>query len=146
MLALAPTDVGNWKPFQLWMFGHSRLGYGDWDEDTHGPFQKWAGLESYKLAKVMTKRRVSNEKFVVAVLWCQRHHKRIENAVWVLNHVDEAWAEHMGTERTDIAVLIERAIAEEYARDRASSPQWVARLSRARGPYRQEVLDEWRRS
>lgn len=139
-------DVARWTPYELWTWGQKQLGYGDWDETKDVPYQKWAGLEAHKLAKVMTKRNVSNWQFAVAVLWCKRHHKRIENAVWVLKHVADAWAEHQSLVRTDVAQLIEQAIQVESARNRADTADWVARLTRARGPYRLEVLAEWRAS
>lgn len=141
-----PVDVARWTPYQLWTWGQKQLGYGNWDEETDGPYQKWAGLEAHKLSKVMTKRGVDHWHFVVAVLWCKRHRKRIENATWVLKFVAEAWAEHQSLVRTDVAELIEQAIRVESARNRAQTPDWVARLTRARGPYRLEVLTEWKQS
>lgn len=142
-----PTNVGDagLSKLELWEYGRRRLGYGDWTNEHPDPYLKWAGLEAHKLFLTMRKRRASQADFLMCVDYCYRHKMRIENAVWVLRHYDDA--RHERTEllsEDSIPALVEQAIAHEHSLAADDSPDWIAKLSRAAGRYREEVLEEWR--
>lgn len=141
-------DPGELSKYELWLLGCKLLGYGDWTPDNPEPFQKWAGMESHKLYLVMRKRRITNEEFLLCVRYCQRHHKRIENAVWVFRFINEAKQEQREllaqTPTTELGLGIEEALRRERALSDDQSTTWIGRLTRAVGPYRDEVLSEWR--
>lgn len=134
---------------QLWEAGRRLLGYGDWDPDHDEPYQKWSAMQSYRLNLVMKKRNISNTEFLLCADYCRRHHKRIENAVWVFGFIKEAKQEQAELTRftSDDALthLIDDALAYERALSDAESSSWIGRLVNARGQYREEVLDIWRK-
>ncbi len=140
-----PAELGK---LELWEYGRRQLGYGDWHPEHPEPYQKWSGMESHKLFLVMRKRGIKNEDFVLAVDYCQRHHKRIENAIWVFRFLGDAQQERREwlaeNSKTDLAKEIEAALACERALSDGMSATWIGKLTRARGPYREEVLTEWR--
>lgn len=132
---------------ELWERGRALVGYGDWTPDHPKPYQMWAGMESHKLFLVMRKRKISNEEFLLCCDYCRRHHKRIENAVWVFRFIAEAKAERKFAEQqspsTDLGKAIDEALRRERALSDEMSSTWIGRLTRARGPYREEVLEAW---
>jgi len=139
------TDVGSLSKLQLWEYGRRKLGYGDWTSDHPDPYPKWAGLEAHKLFLVMRKRNISQAEFMLCVDYCHRHHLRIENAIWVFKYYTDA--KHEFSEQVQVAGLpkfIDEAIAYEQALAAADSQDWIAKLTRAAGSYREEVLNEWR--
>lgn len=140
-------DVTKWSKSQVYDYGRRKLGYGHYDPDRDGSFPKWMGLEAHKLHLVMRKRRVSNVEFVLCVDYCHATHRRIEHPVWVLRFLDDAREWKAASSPAPGSELGER-IAEAVARERVlaapDSPDWIDRLLRARGPYREEVLSEWR--
>ena len=141
----SPAELGK---LELWEHGRRALGYGDWHPEHPEPYQKWSGMESHKLFLVMRKRGIKPADFVLAVEYCQRHHKRIENAIWVFRFLSEAQQERREalaqTATTDLAVEIEAALGCERSLSDGMSASWIGKLTRARGPYRREVLDEWK--
>jgi hypothetical protein len=142
-----PTPVGDagLSKLELWEYGRRKLGYGNWTIEHPDPYLKWAGLEAHKLFLTMRKRRVSQREFILCVDYCWRHKMRIENAVWVLKHYDDARHEQAERAQSEgLPQLIEQALAYEHSLAAADSPDWIAKLSRAAGRYREEVLDEWR--
>lgn len=151
------TDVGTWGDppppgelgkLALWEAGRRKLGYGDWTPEHPDPYQKWSGLESHKLYLVMRKRHITADEFMLCVDYCHRHHKRIENAVWVFRFIPEAKVEQRELEAqlqmTDLGQMVEAAMSHERALAATDSNEWIGKLTRARGPYRQEVLAQWR--
>lgn len=127
----------------LWEAGQRVLGYGDWTEDHPEPYKKWAGLEAHKLFMVMRKRRATQADFLLCVDYCHRHHIRIENATWVFKHYNDAKAEQRAATPVELEQHIASAIAHERAFADSMSSSWIARLTRAQGQYRKEVLVEW---
>ena len=105
-------------------------------------------MECHKLFLVMRKRHISNADFLLAVAYCQRHHKRIENAVWVFRFLAEAQQERRDVEKyrpvSDLGKEIADALAFERALSDDHSYGWIGVLSRSRGPYREEALQQWR--
>lgn len=144
---LAPEQLSK---LQLWEAGRRLLGYGDWTPDHAEPYQKWSGMESHKLYLVMRKRHITNAEFLLCCGFCQRHHKRIENAVWVFRFVSEAKQEQREAlaeqATTDLGKAVEQAMAYERSISDEYTHDWIGRLTRARGPYREEVLTEWDRA
>lgn len=133
---------------ELWERGRALVGYGDWTPDHDKPYPMWAGMEAHKLFLVMRKRHISAEDFLLCCEYCRRHHKRIENAVWVFRFIAEAKQERAAEAAqhpsTDLGREIDEAIACERALSDDMSASWIGRLTRARGPYREEVLAAWR--
>lgn len=133
---------------ELWEFGRKLLGYGDWTPEHPEPYQKWSGMESHKLFLVMRKRKISNDEFVLCVRYCQRHHKRIENAVWVFRFISEAKQELREALKSkpsgELAIGVDEALRYERALAAEDSKTWISKLTRAVGPYREEVLNDWR--
>lgn len=140
-----PEQLGK---LELWELGRRALGYGDWQPDHPEPYQKWSGMESHKLFLVMRKRGIKNADFVLAVEYCQRHHKRIENAIWVFRFLPDAQQERREwlaqNQLTDLGQEIETALGYERALSDDMSASWIGQLTRARGPYRREVLELWK--
>lgn len=140
------TDPSKWGKVQLWEYGRRRLGYGNWDPDSGESYVKWCGLEAHKLFLVMKKRRIKASDFILCVDYCHTRHVKIENAVWVFQSL--ALAKDWDKDRhvTDIQQLVDEALAYEQTLAASDSPMWIGRLTRARGPFRQEVVDEWQAS
>lgn len=140
----SPDELGK---LELWELGRRKLGYGDWHPEHPEPYQKWSGMESHKLFMVMRKRNVKPADFVLAVDYAQRHHHRIENAIWVLRLVGEAKAEQRELQadqaKTDLGKAVEQALAYERGLSDEHTHDWIGKLTRARGPYREEVLVAW---
>lgn len=104
-----------------------------------------------EVAKV--KRRMAGEttglyswdNLALTVAWLK--HKRKPSTPWgVLGHVQvalKAARYRPKTRPADIAEAIAVAVAWEQFEDRADSPFWIRRLTRAAGPGREEVYTEW---
>lgn len=134
-----------WTKTSLWEYGRRKLGYGNWEEERDGYYQKWSGLEAHKLSLVMKKRNITPEEFILCVDWCQRNHKRIENAVWVFRFINDAKQDWKNAQTAEgLALTVEGAVAYERTLAAPDSANWIARLVRARGQYREDVLAEWR--
>lgn len=139
------TDVGSRElsKLELWEAGQRVLGYGDWTEAHPEPYKKWAGLEAHKLFLLMRRRGATQADFLLCVDYCHRHHIRIENATWVFKHYKDAKAEQRERTPNMLDQQIESAIAHERSFADAMSASWISKLTRAQGPYREEVLTEW---
>lgn len=139
------TADGPLSKLQLWEYGRRRLGYGEWTPEHRDPWLKYAGLEGHKLYLSMNKRRATQAEFMLCVDYCHRHRIRIENAVWVFRYYDDARAEQRELMSAQgLPKLIEEAVAYEHSLAAEDSPPWIAKLTRAAGKYREEVLAEWR--
>lgn len=141
-----PTDVATWSKTQLWEYGRRKLGYGDYNPERDGPYQKWSGLEAHKLFLTMRKRNATNADFIVSVDYCHALRMRIENPVWVFKNLADArlWREQQRAAPSDLAEEVRQAVLHERALAAPDSNEWMTRLLRARGDYRREVLDEWK--
>jgi hypothetical protein len=139
-----PDELGK---LELWELGRRKLGYGDWDPENPVPYRKWSGLESHKLFLVMRKRKITNSEFLLCVDYCQRHHKRIENAIWVFKFIGEAKGEQKVLKsqhaETELGRSVEQALAYERTINDDQTEEWIGKLTRARGHYREEALREW---
>ena len=140
-----PTDVSEATPYQLWLYGHRRNGFGDYLEGaTEDPWLKYAGLEGHKLGMSMRKRRISNAEYVLCIDYCFAHHIWLANAVWAFQHLAEARRWAMSQQRTDVGIDVDSAVAWELALSDPASREWIAKLVRAKGDYRNEVMAEWK--
>ncbi len=142
----APKSLGKIETYE---YGRRRLGYGDWDEHTATePYHKWVGMAAHRLFLTMNKRRVTSEEFCLAVDYCVRHRIAAPNPVWILKHIPAARKEAIELavlhQPEELELAIDQAIESERTSPDADTPDWVQRLVRARGPYRKEVLEEWK--
>lgn len=139
------SDPNKWGKVQLWEYGRRKLGYGDYLYDPDHPvsYQKWSGIEAHKLHVTMKKRHITNREFCLAVDYCHARRMRIENPVWVFQSLTLAKAWDREQETTDVASNVANAVAYEQALQGPDSHIWIGRLTRAQGPFRMEVLEEW---
>lgn len=134
---------------ELYEYGRRKLGYGDWWSGMDMPYFRYAGMESHKLYLGMRKRRISPDDFRLVVDYAQAHHLRIENPAWLFRFVPDAraWRNEIASQApSEIAQLIDEAVRYERTLADEMSQGWITRLTRARGEYRQEVLDEWNKA
>jgi hypothetical protein len=137
-----PTTHGELYDMLRWMFG-----LGSWDEVTaEEPYFKARGTEMGKLKRTMTARQVGIPEAVLAARYCYRHRIPVLWTTEIFKHLAAARREAAEFARGDIQREMEAAIRCERSLARASSDDWVSRLTRAQGDYRREVLDSWRLS
>lgn len=139
---MAATTTGALTPIKLYQRGHEKLGYSE-DRPGTKPFNVQATI----LHNVMVKRGITNEEFLLAVDYCANEHRLIKRAAGVFRYLDDAkkWDRARRASAApavgSLDERIEAAIAHERTLQRGA--EWVDRLLRARGPYREELLEEW---
>lgn len=144
------TDVPSTAPTVLYMYGHQKLGYSE-----NRPGTKAFNVQAAILHRVMEKRGIAPAEFTLAVDYCAAEHKLIKVPAGVFRYLDDAkkWdrarkavaapAENSLEERIEAAIQKERTLQRAHTLE---SYGWTARLLRARGPYREELLEEWEHS
>lgn len=124
----------------------SRLfGVGEWDElVTDQPYWEFRMKEIAKIKQRREKAGVTAAELTDAADYCKAHHIDIRNVAWLYQHLRDARTWRVERERAlaekDLDELLGRAIEIET---RVPNSRWIERLIRARGPHRQEVLQQW---
>lgn len=99
------------------------------------------------LSKAMTKRGHSVADLRLAVAWCQRRHRPIVSPLELMALIPlaraSAAAEEVVPDEESLEARVADAILAENSAWDQDSAAWVARLVRATGPARAEVLTEW---
>lgn len=132
-------------PAELYDMLRWAFGLGTYSDDEPTPFFQTRNKEIAKLKAAMTKRRISIEEVVLAARYCKAQHI----PVLYLNQLWKELGNAKAAQRalpSDIQTHVEDAIAHENWLGAPDSAYWIERLNRAVGPYREEVLDEWKQS
>lgn len=113
------------------------------------PLWRVRAVEAGKLNAAMKRqpRTVTLENLGRAVDYCRRHKIEVKSPYGVVYHIKDALAEVVQPPRASNAEVeagMEAAIRREQQRGDAESAEWVARLTRAVGPAREDLLNEWR--
>ena len=121
---------------------HGLLGVGDYDDSGDVLWFKFRMTEIAKIKALRRKRRISIDEFAQAARFCYRRRIPVRHTWEVCGFIDAAKKEARKSQPSAVAQTIEVALANERSRP-DTDEQWVARLLRARGPARSEVLKEW---
>ena len=120
------------------------FGLGDWDADrSTTPWWKHRQLEASKIKRSRTSRNVSPDDLVLAAHYCKAHGHHIGAVTWLYKHIPAAIRWDNERSRAELRAELDDRIAAAVEEARDTAPEWVDRLVRARGPYREEVLAEW---
>lgn len=122
---------------------HTLFGIGDYNEDDGRPWFRFRMLEIGKLKAMRKKRGLTIADLMTAAEYCDRRDIKITAPWQLIGHLFEAkrerrqWEQKAFDREIDDAVVCERSLADH-------DQTWVDRLLLARGPYRKEVLEQWR--
>lgn len=126
---------------ELYDHVHRLFGVGDWPNPSGQPYWQYRATQVHISKATRTKRRVSCADLAVAAEYCKAHGIDIRHMSWLYHHLADAKRWDQQRQRSFAAADLDEAIATAVAIE--TNPDWVDRLVRARGPYRQEVYDAW---
>ncbi len=110
---------------------------------TTAPGWKIRGIEAGKLKRQMAKDdRCTIHNLVLAVEYCRRRALTPRTPAGICFYVEKALERASTTDEHDLDREIREAVTVELGRDDGS--RWVSQLTRARGPARVEVYEQWR--
>lgn len=124
-----------------WLFG-----LGSYDDTGSEPYFKARGMEIGKIKRSRGARKVSIPEMVRAARYCHRHGIAVLYVTELYKHLSAAAREQRELAVPQLQKQIDEAIACERSLAGPDSSDWVSRLSRAQGQYREEVLAEWRQT
>lgn len=109
------------------------------------PLWKVRQVEAGKLKRAMAQdEKVTLPRLELAVELCRRKRTYIKSPVALVYMIDEVLENSHTYVVHELAEQIADAVATEYASGRGDATEWISRLVRAQGPYRADVLAEWR--
>lgn len=129
---------------QLWYYVHRLFGIGDWDEDSGVPWWRYVQTEVMKVKAKRKKLGASTEALADAADYCKAHQIDIRNVAWLYRYLGPSRAWHDERRRALSAAAIDELIDGAVEQDLTMGGEWVERLIRARGEYRQEVYEAWK--
>jgi hypothetical protein len=129
---------------RLYDLAAEKLGIGNYDDvaDERVPWE-YRRNQIGMLSRGMKARRLHADDVEFTIGWCAQRRLLVPHVNTLLRHVDEAlrW-QRSQSKGDDLEAQIAEAIGTERAWDDTSL--WIGKLARAKGPGRQNVLDEWR--
>lgn len=118
-----------------------------WTPPASMPLTTARTIAARRLGKEMAKdpERLTPRNLELAIELCRRQRQQIKSPLYLIYKVDEAVAAaNVATAQSDIATLMEQAIAFEMDSDPSEEREyWLGRLVLARGRFRDEVYAEW---
>jgi len=127
---------------QLFDMLHGLLGIGDFDDSGDVFWFKFRMTEIQKLKAMRRKRKLSLKQMAMAGRYCYRHRITVRHSWEVCTFILPAAKEAAGNRVSEVGQQIRDAVENERSRPEPDA-EWIARLLRARGDYRREVLAEW---
>jgi hypothetical protein len=121
---------------------HSLFGIGDWEEGT--PWWRHRANEIAKLRGIRKRRSITLADFALTARYCYRHKEKVTESWQLCGFIADAKREARRIAVPDLSRQVSEAIASERALPGPDSDTWIERLLLTRGPFRQEVLDQWR--
>lgn len=113
--------------------------------DLKSPLWKVRRTEAGKLNRAMAKDpKVTLARLELAIELCRRKRTYIKSPMVLVYMVDEVLTNSHTTHVHELAEQIEQAVHREYNSGQPDATDWISRLVRAQGPYRADVLAEWR--
>lgn len=134
-MLVEPTTDG-----QLFDMLHGLLGIGDFDESV--PWFQFRMTEIQKLKAMRRKRKLSLKAIAMAGRYCYRRRITVRHSWEVCTFIVPAAREAASQRVSEVAQQIRDAVENERSRPDPDA-DWIARLLRARGDYRHEVLAKW---
>lgn len=132
------------KPMDIVIACENKLG---WQPNTKQPLFKARAVEAMKLKRAMEKDPVTYTiaNLELAVEWSWRHRKPVTSPAALIHRVEAALERSAApVETTELGERVQAAVDRELALDRPESTEWIARLTRAFGVFREDVLTEWK--
>lgn len=116
-----------------------------WVPDTTQPLWKARVVMAGRVNRAIKKdpARFTWHNLELAVALLRRERQPIKSPLYVFYHVDDAVAAALSQEARPLGERIDEAIAACQAEPSEQAQYWVGRLTRASGPARQDVYDQW---
>jgi hypothetical protein len=125
---------------------HSLFGVGDFDEAGTDPWFKFRIREIAKLKAIRRKRSISLADYAMTARYCYHHHEQVKESWQLCGFIADAKREARRIAVPELSQEIHAALEAERALPGPDSATWVERLLLTRGPFRRDVLDEWKQS
>jgi len=130
---------------QLFDMLHSLFGIGDFDEDGV-PWFRFRMTEIAKLKAIRKRRSITLADFAMTARYCHRHHEQVKESWQLCGFIADAKREARRIAVPELSQEIHAALDLERALPGPDSSTWIERLLLTRGPFRRDVLDEWKQS
>ena len=125
---------------------HSLFGIGNFDEDGTVPWFRFRMTEIAKLKAIRKRRSITLADYAMTARYCQRHQVQVKESWQLCGFIADAKREARRIAVPELSQEIHDALALERALPGPDSVTWIERLLLTRGPFRREVLDEWKQS
>jgi len=134
------TDAG------LFDMLHSLFGVGDFDEAGTVPWFRFRMTEIAKLKAIRKHRSITLADFAMTARYCQRHQEQVKESWQLCGFIADAKREARRIAVPELSQEVHAALEAERALPGPDSATWVERLLLTRGPFRRDVLNEWKQS
>jgi len=124
---------------------HSLFGIGNFDEDAVQWFQ-FRMREIAKLKAIRKRRSITLADYAMTARYCQRHQEQVKESWQLCGFIADAKREARRIAVPELSQEIHAALEAERALPGPDSATWIERLLLTRGPFRRDVLDEWKQS
>jgi hypothetical protein len=125
---------------------HSLFGIGNFDDSGAVPWFRFRIAEIAKLKGIRKRRSITLADFAVTARYIQRHHEQVKESWQVCGFMADAKREARRIAVPALSLDISAALELERALPGPDSATWIERLLLTRGPFRREVLAEWKQS
>ena len=124
---------------------HSLFGVGDFDDSDQQWF-KFRMREIAKLKAIRKRRSITLADFAMTARYCHRHHEQVKESWQLCGFIADAKREARRIAVPELSQEVHAALEAERALPGPNSATWVERLLLTRGPFRRDVLNEWKQS
>jgi hypothetical protein len=125
---------------------HEIFGIGDFDETGAVPWFRFRIAEIAKLKAIRKRRSITLADYAMTARYCHRHGERVKESWQVCGFIADAKREARRIAVPALSLDISAALEAERALPGPDSAIWVERLLLTRGPFRRDVLNEWKQS
>jgi hypothetical protein len=125
---------------------HSLFGIGNFDDSGAVPWWQFRIREIAKLKAIRKRRSITLADFAMSARYCHRHREQVKESWQLCGFIADAQREARRIAVPALSREIHAALETERTLPGPDSAAWVERLLLTRGPFRREVLAEWKQS